>query len=102
MYTCGAGRTSFHIDANGKLSLCLSARTPSFDLRQGSFQEGWDRFIPGVLALEYSQAFACSGCELRTVCAQCPAMGLAEFGDPEAQVPFICQLAHLRQEAFCD
>jgi radical SAM protein with 4Fe4S-binding SPASM domain len=100
MYLCAAGRTAFHIDATGKLSLCLSARTPNYDLRQGSFRDGWERFLPGVRAAEYSQAFACSGCALRAVCPQCPAMGLTEFGNPEAQVPFICQLAHQRQAAF--
>ncbi len=100
MYTCGAGRNGFHIDATGKLCLCLSTRTPHYDLRQGSFQQGWERFLPEVLGLEYSQTFACFQCELRAVCAQCPAMGLTEFGDPEARVPFICQLAHLRQQAF--
>ncbi len=100
MYTCGAGRQAFHIDAYGKLCLCLSARSPNFDLRQGSFQQGWDHFITKLLALEHSPAFGCVGCELRTVCAQCPAMGLSELGDPEAPVPFLCELAHLRQEAF--
>lgn len=100
MYTCAAGRASFHIDPYGKMSLCLTARTPNYDLRQGSFREGWERFLPTVLAMEYSQAFGCSGCELRTVCPQCPAMGLTEIGDAEARVPFICQLAHLRHDAF--
>jgi radical SAM protein with 4Fe4S-binding SPASM domain len=100
MYTCGAGHSGFHIDATGKLCLCMSARTPSYDLRRGSFQEGWDQFMNKMLAMEYSQAFICNDCKLRTVCAQCPAMGLAECGDPEARVPFLCELAHLRKEAF--
>ena len=100
MYTCGAGRNAFHIDAYGKLSMCMTARTPSFDLRKGSFQQGWDSFMQDMLALEYSQLYGCANCELQLVCAQCPAMGLTEFGDPETRVPFICQLAHLRSEAF--
>jgi len=100
MYTCGAGRSGFHIDPTGKLCLCLMARNPHYDLRRGSFQDGWDRFMNDVLALEYSSSFGCTSCELRMICAQCPAMGFTEFGDPEAQVPFICQLAHLRHEAF--
>lgn len=100
MYTCGAGKSGFHIDAYGKMSLCLVARTPSYDLRQGTFKEGWERFVSSVLALEYSPAFGCSGCDLRAVCPQCPAMGIAESGDPEARVAFICELAHLRHEAF--
>jgi radical SAM protein with 4Fe4S-binding SPASM domain len=100
MYICGAGRKSFHIDAYGKMSICLSARNPSFDLRRGSFRQGWDSFEQSVLALEYGQAFGCARCELRTVCAQCPAVGLTELGDAEAPVPYLCQLTHLRQEVF--
>jgi radical SAM protein with 4Fe4S-binding SPASM domain len=100
MYICGAGRSAFHIDSQGKLSLCIVARAPNYDLRQGSFHQGWNHFMKDVIALEYSQAFGCAVCELRMVCAQCPAMGLTELGDAEAQVPFLCQLAHLRQEAF--
>ena len=100
MYICGAGRRGFHIDPYGQLSLCLSARQPSYDLRQGSFQEGWENFFGGVLAREPSPTFACSECELRPVCFQCPAMGLTELGDPERRVPFLCELAQLRQTAF--
>ena len=100
MYTCGAGQSGFHIDATGKLCLCMSARTPCYDLRRGSFQEGWDIFIKNLLELEYRPEFICNDCKLRTHCAQCPAMGLVECGDPEARVPFLCELAHLRQEAF--
>lgn len=100
MYTCGAGRSGFHIDPSGSMSLCLVARTPSYDLRSGSFREGWERFVSSVLASEYSRSFGCSGCELRALCPQCPAMGIAEMGDPEARVPFLCELAHLRHEAF--
>ncbi len=100
MYTCSAGKNSFHIDAFGKLSMCMTARTPNFDLRKGSFQQGWEGFINDMLALEYSQQYSCSQCELQMICAQCPAMGLTEYGDPEAYVPFICELAHLRNDAF--
>lgn len=100
IYICGAGKTSFHIDAFGKLCMCISARTPNYDLRQGSFRQGWDEFVKGMLALEYSPTFSCAGCELRAICPQCPALGLSELGDMEGRVPFICELAHLRQQTF--
>ena len=45
MYRCGAGKQGFHIDANGRLCLCLSARQPSYDLRSGSFKEGWGNIL---------------------------------------------------------
>jgi len=100
MYTCGAGKSAFHVDSTGHLCLCLSARNPCYDLRKGSFLEGWETFIPGVLALEYDQEFSCVSCKLRAVCSQCPAMGFTELGDSEVRVPFLCKLAHLRHEAF--
>jgi radical SAM protein with 4Fe4S-binding SPASM domain len=100
MFICGAGRSAFHIDAFGKLCLCLSARQPGYDLRSGSFKDGWQQFLPGLRSMEYSSSYECLGCELRALCAQCPAMAQAEFGDLETRVPFACQLAHLRRQAF--
>lgn len=100
MYTCGAGNLSFHIDPYGRLCLCISARQPSYDLRQGSFRQGWEEFLPAMRMQEYSQDFVCDGCALRALCAQCPAMAYSEFGDFESRVPFLCQLAHLRKQAF--
>ena len=35
VYVCGAGVTAFNVDPYGKLSTCMMARTPSYDLRQG-------------------------------------------------------------------
>lgn len=100
MYTCSAGRCSLHVDSFGRMSLCLSAREPSYDLRNGSFREGWEEFVPKILALEYPAGYECLSCPLRTVCAQCPAMGITELGDPLQIVPFLCQLSKLRHKAF--
>ncbi len=36
LYTCNAGKYSFHIDPYGKMSLCVLSRTHSYDLRQGT------------------------------------------------------------------
>ena len=43
---CGGGRHKFHIDAYGQLQLCSNNRRQSYDLRQGSFREGFYRFLP--------------------------------------------------------
>ncbi len=100
LYLCGAGKTSFHIDSFGRLSLCQSARQPSFDLRHGSFRQGWDEFLAGVRAQEYSEDYACGSCELRPVCSQCPAVSYLEHGDSEKPVEFVCDVAHLRRQIF--
>ena len=54
MYLCGAGKQGFHVDSHGRLCACISTRQPSYNLRNGSFQEGWDVFIPQEIVREYS------------------------------------------------
>jgi radical SAM protein with 4Fe4S-binding SPASM domain len=99
-YVCNAGKLGFHIDSYGKMYLCMVDRRVGFDLRKGSFIEGWEDFFPKLLNLEYHQDIECIGCELRSVCAQCPAMAYLETGDPEKIVPFLCELAHKKYFAF--
>ncbi len=43
---CGGGRRKFHIDAYGGLQLCSKNRRKSYDLRSGSFAEGFSRVLP--------------------------------------------------------
>ncbi len=100
LYLCGAGKVSFHIDPTGRLSICISHRNPSYDLRAGSFREGWYTFLPQVFSRQHSDRFPCAGCELRAICPQCPAYGESEHRDAEARVDYLCQLTKLRYELF--
>jgi MoaA/NifB/PqqE/SkfB family radical SAM enzyme len=43
---CDSGVRSFHIDAYGRLQLCSGNRRDGYDLRCGSFQEGFYRHLP--------------------------------------------------------
>ena len=43
---CGGGQNKFHIDAYGQLQLCSNNRRQSYDLRRGSFQEGFYKVLP--------------------------------------------------------
>lgn len=43
---CGGGKQKFHIDAYGQLQLCSNNRRESYDLRSGSFQEGFYKALP--------------------------------------------------------
>lgn len=95
-FICAAGLGGFHMDAYGRASLCMTARQPYFDLRQGSFHDCWQDFMLKAREGEYSPGFECRGCELRSICGQCPGMAQNEFGQDEQKVPFLCELAHLR------
>jgi radical SAM protein with 4Fe4S-binding SPASM domain len=100
LYSCQTGINSFHIDPYGKLSPCMISRSQSFDLRQGSFAEGWNQFLPEVINQPRKAASACSECNLLSICGQCPGWASLENGDPLKKVDYLCQLAHLRAKTF--
>jgi MoaA/NifB/PqqE/SkfB family radical SAM enzyme len=100
LYVCGAGLHSFHIDPYGRMGICMMARARSHDLRRNSFKEGWEQFIPQERALPSSGESRCAGCALRANCSQCPGWAQLEHGNSEQVVDYLCQVSHLRSEAF--
>ena len=100
LYNCGAGVSSFHIDSYGQMSVCIISRYQSYDLLHGSFHKGWNDFIPQSLDQKPKNDYKCGQCELISLCGQCPGWAWLEHGNPEASVEYLCQIAHLRAEAF--
>lgn len=100
LYQCGAGRNDFHIDSAGGLSVCMMSRRPVWDLRRGSFREGWREFIPRVLAQKRTVRTHCRDCQLVGFCDQCPGWAQLESGHPETPVDYLCKVAHLRAALF--
>jgi len=76
------------------------SREPSYNLRKGTFHEGWDSFLPKIYNQEVGDDFECVDCEYRSVCAQCPGNAQLEFGDPDRRSDFICQVTHLMVQEF--
>ena len=99
LYTCGAGQNSFHIDPYGKLSVCMMSRAQQYDLREGSFREGWQEFLLAVRQQPPIGKYECQTCELLPICGQCPGWAELESGDPQQKVEYLCHVAHLRAEA---
>jgi len=100
LYRCGAGLNTFHIDPYGQLSACMMSRVPSYDLRQGTFHEGWHRFMARVRTQKRTRETPCQHCDLISLCGQCPGWAQMESGDQETPVDYLCRIAHLRAEAF--
>ena len=100
IYDCGAGVNSFAIDPYGKLTMCVLSHVDSFDLKRGSFREGWEHFLRGVRSKRATMPTKCTRCAIRSMCGMCPAEGELENGDPEKPVDFLCSVAHLRARAF--
>jgi radical SAM protein with 4Fe4S-binding SPASM domain len=100
LITCGAYLHSFHIDPYGALVPCMLLRRPAYDLRRGSFREGWDTRFPAMRRQARSKSMACDVCDVRSACDQCVGWALLETGDAERHVPFLCELTRLRARAF--
>jgi radical SAM protein with 4Fe4S-binding SPASM domain len=96
LYTCGAGVHMFHIDPYGRLHLCMLARQPGYDLREGSFEEGWADALPVERYRVPSSDYQCNQCALLPLCGQCPGWADVENGEPEQPVVFLCRVAHER------
>jgi len=99
LYQCGGGLNSFAIDPSGKLSACVLSRRDVFDLRTGSFREGWEHFLLERRNKKRTRMTRCVSCRIRSMCGMCPAIGELEGGDPEEPVDFLCRVAHLRAHA---
>ena len=96
LYQCGGGAGSFAIDPSGNLSLCGMSSADTYDLRKGSFRDGWEDFILSVRQKKISRQTKCFTCEIKAMCGMCPANGELENKDPEEPVDFLCRVAHLR------
>lgn len=104
LYECGAGLYAFFVTVNGKLSMCLESRWPAYDLRQGTFHEGWHEFLKEQRFAPYPSENTCSQCAIHLVCNQCPGRSQLEYGDQvrDGRVEWLCQLAHKRADAFVE
>lgn len=96
VYQCGGGINSFAIDPEGKMSICVLSHRDQFDLRQGSFREGWEGFLAKVRNKKITRPTKCTDCHIRAFCSACAATSELEHGNPEAPVEFFCEVAHLR------
>jgi len=99
LYRCGGGVQSFAIDPYGGLRVCVLSNRVGYDLRNGSFHEGWERFLLELRRQKTSRQTKCVACGLKSMCGMCPANAELECADPEAPVDFLCRVAHLRAYA---
>ena len=99
LWRCGGGQNSFAIDPYGMLRMCILSFGNTYDLRRGSFQEGWEQFLYQIRQKKITRQTKCVSCGIIAMCGMCPANAELECMDAEAPVDFLCQVAHLR--AYC-
>ena len=95
VYSCGAGYYGFHVDASGKMSMCMMARHPSYDLRMENLEEGW-KYLKNVREKKRVLDTPCRICVAGMICNQCPGWSQMVYGDEETPVEFICEMSHIR------
>ena len=95
-YSCGAGRSSFYIDPFGNMRICLMHEPFSYNLREGSFKDGWYKFFPEVLNQPPAYKTDCHTCHYRAMCGSCPAWSYLVHQDPDKKVEYLCELTHRR------
>jgi radical SAM protein with 4Fe4S-binding SPASM domain len=100
LYVCSAGMSLFHIDPYGEVSMCMSARKPSFNIKNKSFQKIWETDILAASKQKASSDNRCLECELISLCGHCPGIAYLETGSFEKPVDYLCELAHLRFKEF--
>lgn len=98
LFWCNAGRCNFHIDSSGKLSSCIICRTPSYDLRQGTFNDGWINLISKTQEQKRTKITECTTCEDQIFCHQCPGHAMLENHDREGKIDYFCKIARLRKK----
>jgi len=96
--SCIASGRKFHVDPYGWMSFCSLIQDPAlrYDLKAGTFQHGWDVFIPSLVervrgGKEYEEN--CQLCGLREGCLWCPVFGYLEHRRFSAKVGYLCSLA---------
>ena len=93
LYTCGAGRVAFFVDALGNASHCVIDREPSFPILDMAWDELWAAM--GEWVTQPLPATApCSGCSLRGGCSNCPARARLATGDPYSKDTYQCDITH--------
>jgi radical SAM protein with 4Fe4S-binding SPASM domain len=102
LFGCGAGSTGFHVDPRGVLLPCLMVSTHGFDLRRGSFRQGWDEILPAFVEQAVPSGYECHECERRFLCGLCPAQFEMETGSLHVSSEYSCRLGTVRHEAVCD
>ncbi len=85
---CGAGRRSFWIDWQGRMSACGMMTEGAIVLGSNSFQEAWNQICERSEHILVNPT--CNNCKYKKICQVCPASALAETGSTDGIPDYHC------------
>ncbi len=100
LFSCGAGKNSFHIDPYGNVQVCLMVKNFPRNVRERSLREIYYQEFPEILAIKRKPETKCGSCSHRATCNNCPGMALWETQTNDGHVEFACQLSQVRAETY--
>ena len=103
LYTCGAGKTTFHIDPYGNLQPCTISTNVDYNLRtDGNFLDGWNGPIADIRKIKVRKDSTCQACDKKSFCGGCPAFFFAENGAGDVKSDYTCRTTHLVFEGIAE
>lgn len=94
-FSCVAGKASFSITSDGRLTPCGLMNDPaSFPFKNG-FVNAWRELQDMCSSIPVCQE--CKDCSLRKYCMSCPARLKNETGAYDKPAPYLCELAQRRK-----
>ena len=102
-HSCIKKRTTFHIDPYGQFTFCSFVKDPElmFDLKNSSFAEAWDKFLPEISQKTYDLTEyrnKCGRCKLRPYCDWCMVFSYLEHKKYTKEIQSLCDLAKKRKK----
>ena len=98
LYRCGCATNTIHISAWGDLGTCVMQYEHRASLREHSLKDAIAKVFAEVRARRYTTDSPCKACEVYAFCDKTPTEARWETGDPEAAIPYDCDVALIRAE----
>ena len=88
--SCRAGKSSFWINWQGKMTSCVFLDNVAIDVFENGFTKSWNYIVKDSNKIFLSSD--CASCDKREVCQVCPAASYSETGSFDKKPEYLCTL----------
>ncbi len=91
---CRAGRSTFWITWEGKMTACGTMDSEGFYLRETGFKEAWEGVLRSTAKIELPEE--CCSCKDRSYCGVCASICKGETGRFDGKPEYLCKMTAAR------